>query len=77
MRERTDPLETEVMERWNFQREEECEWLWAERKVSWRPRRIMDGHDPSKEGRGEARAQVDLALTGRRGRLQATGVPCP
>lgn len=35
----------------------------------------MDGHDPSKEGRGEARAQVELALTGGRG--EAAGDRCP
>ena len=75
MRGRRNPLETEIMERWDFQWEEECEWLWAERKVAWRPRRVMDGQDHSKEERGEARAQVELALTG--GRREAAGDGCP
>lgn len=48
-------------------------------EVSWRPRRIMDSHDPSKEGRDGSQSPGGASSNGcgGGGRLEAMGVPCP
>lgn len=45
-------------------------------KVSWRPRRIMDSHDPSKEGRDGNQSPGGASSNGGRGGV-AGGDVCP